>query len=324
MADDYYRLLQVSENASQEDIQKAYRKLARKYHPDLHAEKSDREKDQAKQKFQKIQRAYDVLNDPEKREMYDRFGDNFESMGGAAGGNPFSGGAPFGNMDIDFSQVFGGPQGPDPQSTGRRGHPFENIFRQFGGKRGGPTPPPKEGPDLEQEIMISFNTAVLGGDHQLQLTRRDGIVDRINVKIPAGIEDRKKIRLRGQGQPSASGGPRGDLLITVRVAPHPVYVRKGTHLHVAVPITLKEATNGAKIDLPTPRGTVTLTVPPASTTGKTLRLKGLGVPSGKESGDLLVRLEVMTPQHITPADQEAVNRLSDAWDDPDIRDRIKW
>ena len=321
MADDYYRLLEVPENATREDIQKAYRKLARKYHPDLHAEKSDRERELAKQKFQEIQRAYDVLNDPEKRESYDRFGENFEAMGGAAGGNPFSGGAPFGNMDIDFSQIFGGPQGPDPRASGKRGHAFENIFRQFGGRGGGPPPPPSaEEQDFEQEITISFNTAVLGGDHQLQLTRRDGKVDRINVKIPAGIEDRKKIRLRGQGQPTGAGGRRGDLLITVRVAPHPVYSRKGNNLHVQVPVTLQEAANGARIDLPTPRGTVTVTVPPASTTGKTLRLKGLGI----QSGDLLVRLEIMTPEKISPADLDTINQLSDAWNDPGIRNRLKW
>lgn len=323
MAEDYYKLLDVPRSASTDEIQKAYRKLARKYHPDLHADKSDREKDTAKQRFQEIQHAYDVLNDPEKREMYDRFGPGFESAGAGAGPNPFQGGNPFGNMDIDFSQIFGGAGGSAPKAAGNQGGGFENLFRQFGGMGAGPTPPPA-GKNVEQEITVPFYTAVNGGEHQVSLQRRDGKVDRITVKIPAGIEDRKKIRLRGQGEIGGPGGERGDLLIAVRVASHPTFSRSGNQLKVDLPITLKEAIFGAKIDLPTPHGTITVSVPRRSENGKTLRLKGMGIKAAKETGDLLIRLQIHIPSEISAEDAELLSELSDDWNDPDIRKELSW
>ena len=158
MAEDYYALLGISRGASADEIQKAYRKLARKYHPDLHADKSDREKKTAKEKFQQIQRAYDVLNDSQKRELYDRYGANFDAMGGRGWqGNPFGGagpgGSPFG--DIDISQLFGG--------GGKKSGGMEDIFRQFGMRGGAPPQPPgpRRGEDIEQEITVSFHTCLL-------------------------------------------------------------------------------------------------------------------------------------------------------------------
>jgi len=200
-SDDYYEVLGVSKSSTGDEIQKAYRKLARKYHPDLHADKSDREKETAKQNFQKVQQAYDVLSDSKKRQMYDRVGPGFEQMGG----NPFGGGQgnPFGGMDIDLSSLFGG-------GAGAGGGGFENIFRQMGGGGGrgarGPQQqrtqsPPKPEP-IEQEITVSFATAILGGEHQVSLKRTTGKVENISVKVPAGIENGKKIRLRGQGAPA--------------------------------------------------------------------------------------------------------------------------
>jgi curved DNA-binding protein len=325
MADeDYYKVLGVGKNASPEEIQKAYRKLARKYHPDLHADDEEKARDRAKQQFQKVQQAYDVLSDEKKRNMYDQLGPNFEQMGG---GNPFgAGGNPFGGADgIDLSQIFGGGGG-----GGGRG--FEDILRQMGGggpmgggPRGGgrgPQVAPSRGSDIEQEITVPFATAVLGGQHQVSLQRRSGKVDKIDVKIPAGIESGKKIRLRGLGQ--SAGGPPGDLLITVKVAPHPNYSRNGLNLHVTVPISLIEAAEGATIDLPTPHGTVSLKVPPGSSSGKSLRLKGMGIKGKDKSGDLISVLQIMVPGQVSPDDLEVLRRLDDSWDNSATREKLTW
>ena len=320
MAEDHYKTLEISRSATPDEIQKAYRKLARKFHPDLHADKSEKEKDRAKQQFQKIQTAYDVLNDPKKREMYDRFGDNFESFGGGAGPQP-GGQPPFGNMDIDFSQIFGaGGPNAGPKNAGG----FENLFRHFGGMGPGAPQPPAEGRDVEQEITISFHTAIKGGTHQIALQRADGKVERISIKIPVGMADNKKIRLRGQGEMAIPGGPRGDLLVKVRVAKHPFYTRKGKDLHISIPVTLKEAIFGEKIDVPTPEGTVSLTVPKGSTSGNTLRLKGMGVKTKDGTGDVLVKLQIHIPENVSPEDEKLLDQLSAKWNDKSLRDKLNW
>ena len=320
--DDYYKLLGVSKSASDDEIQKAYRKLARKYHPDLHADEDEKQKEKAKQQFQKVQQAYDVLSDPKKRQMYDRMGPGFEQMGG--GGNPFgSGGNPFGAGGIDLSQIFGGAGG----AGGAGG--FEDIFRQMGGGgpmggRPGATQAPAKGTDAEQEITVPFATAVLGGQHQVSLQRRGGKVDRIDVKIPAGIEANKKIRLRGQGNSAGNGGPRGDLMITVKVAQHPNYSRKGLNLNVTVPISLIEAVEGAKIDIPTPHGTVSIKVPPNTSSGKALRLKGMGIKSKDRSGDLIATLQIAVPDEISKSDLELLKQLDESWSNDLLRSELAW
>lgn len=318
-AEDYYKTLGVSKSASEEEIQKAYRKLARKYHPDLHADSSEREQEKAKQNFQKVQQAYDVLSDAKKRKMYDQMGPNFEQMGG---GNPFGGqGNPFGGggMDIDLSSLFGGGRG-----GGAGGAGFEQIFRQMGGGGRQQTQAPPSKPDaIEQEITVPFATAVLGGEHQVSFKRTTGKVETIAVKIPAGIESGKKIRLRGQGAESYNG-QRGDLMIVVKVAAHPNYRRNGLNLLVTVPITLGEAALGAKVDVPTPHGTVTLTVPEGTSSGKSLRLKGMGVRSKDKKGDLIAELEVVLPKNLTEADQKLIRQLELAYQDKNPRDEIRW
>jgi DnaJ-class molecular chaperone len=316
MADDYYQLLGVSKNASEEEIQKAYRKQARKYHPDLHVDKDDKEKKKVTQKFQQIQQAYDVLSDKKKRQMYDQYGPQFEQMAGA-GGSPFGGGGgggnPFGAGGIDLGSLFGGG---GPGGAGG----FEDILRQMGGG-GGRAQGPAKGKDIDQEITVPFATAILGGKHQVNLSR-GGKTERLDVTIPPGIESGKKIRLRGQGHPG--GAHPGDLLVTVKVAGHPVYARKGLNLMVEVPITIVEAVEGAKIDLPTPHGTVVLTVPAGTSSGKTLRLKGMGIKSKDRSGDLLVTLQIGVPPEISDADREKIGQLSEAWLSPDTREKLRW
>ncbi len=323
MADeDYYKTLGVAKSASRDEIQKAYRKLARKFHPDLHADEEEKVREKAKQSFQKVQQAYDVLSDPKKRQMYDQMGPGFEQMGG---GNPFGGGGnPFGaaGEGIDLSQLFGGGGG---------GGGFPDIFAQMGGgsptggrgQRGRSQAAPK-GADVEQEITVPFATAILGGQHQVSLQRRSGKVDRIDVKIPAGIESNKKIRLRGQGNESPAGGPGGDLLITVKIAQHPVYSRKGMNLQVSVPINLLEAVEGAKIDIPTPYGTVAIKVPPNSSSGKALRLKGMGIKGKNRSGDLIATLQIALPAEISPADLERLKQLEEDWTDDTLRSDLTW
>lgn len=326
-ADDYYKTLGVAKSATEDEIQKAYRKLARKYHPDLHADATDREKEKAKQNFQAVQQAYDVLSDKKKRRMYDQMGPGFDQMGG---GNPFGGGGgqgnPFGGMDIDLGSIFGGAAG-----GGAGGAGFEQIFRQMGGGGGRPQQrqrqrqpqgPPKPEP-VEQDITVPFATSVLGGDHQVSFQRTNGKVETISVKIPAGIENGKKIRLRGQGAESYSG-QRGDMMIVVKVAPHPNYRRSGLNLSVTVPITLAEAALGAKVDVPTPHGTVTLTVPAGTSSGKSLRLKGMGIRTKDKKGDLIAELQLELPQDLTEADEKLIGQLELAYQDKNLRSGIRW
>ena len=331
MADDYYQVLGLSRSATAEEIHKAHKKLARKHHPDLHEDAEPREKKRAKEQFQKVQQAYDVLSDPEKRKMYDQLGPDFERMGGGGnpfqggGGNPFGGAGGGGGADLDFSQLFGGGGMEDilRQMGGAGGAGGRAGGNPFGGGR--PPGPPPQPQAVEQEITIPFSVAAQGGQHQVSFQRRNGKVDNITVKIPQGIESGKKIRLRGQGQSAAPGGPRGDLLIVVKVASHPSFTRSGLNLSVTVPISVTEAINGAKIDLPTPHGTVALSVPPGTSSGKSLRLKGMGVrkDDGKK-GDLIATLQIQLPDEISDADQELLSQLSEKWTDVDARSKLVW
>jgi len=302
MAEDYYQVLGVSRNATQAEIQKAYRELARKHHPDMNPEDKT-----AKDKFKRVQEAYDVLSDPQKREMYDRYGSAFESAGGGAGPRWQSyGGGPEGFQDIDFSQMFG--QGGAAGGFGG----FEEILPQFagGGRRGRRPSARTRGADLEHELHIPFNTAINGGQAQLSIQRASGKVEAITVKIPAGIEDGGKLRVRGQGEPAPSGGTPGDLIVVIRVAAHPYFRRHGRDLELSVPVTLAEAALGAKIDVPTPQGEISLKIPPGTSSGKRLRLKGLGVPDADGSrGDLYAEVKIVIPESLDEESLELVRRF---------------
>lgn len=310
MAEDYYKTLDVPRDASAADIQKAYRTLARKYHPDLHPDDKT-----AKKKFQEVQTAFDVLNDPSKRELYDRYGSSFDKMGaggGSRGGYAGGGQAAPGFEDIDFSQFFGERFGGG--GGGDEGGGFAEIFKQFGRGGGSRSRKPKaaarSGEDVRAEISIPFNTAVLGGQTELSIQRGGGKVETLAVKIPAGVADGGKIRLRGQGEPGPGGGPAGDILLTVHVAPHPYFQRRGNDLDVKVPVTLSEAVLGAKVDVPTPGGVITLRVPPRTSSGAKLRAKGRGVaPKNGESGDLYAEIQIMLPKEIDAETLAAIERL---------------
>jgi DnaJ-class molecular chaperone len=315
MAEDYYATLGVARGASAEEIKKAYRKLARENHPDLHPDDP-----KAKEKFQQVQNAFDVLNDPKKREMFDRYGSAYESMGGGGpqGPRPWPGAGGRGGEahEVNLEDLFGGGGGG-----------FADLFKQFGnrGARGGNRRPmPEEGADLEHDLSIPFASAILGGEAQIAVQRGDGRTETIRVKIPAGIEDGKKIRLRGQGEPGANGGPAGDILIRVAIAPHPYFRRFGKRLEVSVPITLAEAIAGGKIDVPTPHGTITLTVPPGSSSGRRLRVKGQGVKAGSgEPGDLFAELEIVMPKNLSDDDRQQLAEIAQRYDE-NPRTELRW
>jgi len=320
MEEDYYATLGVSRSASPEEIQKAYRQLARKHHPDLNPDDAG-----SKAKFQAVQSAFDVLNDTKKREMYDRYGSAYESYGPGSYGHESSGprarptgGGSGPNVDINLEDLFGG--------GGPGGGGFADLFKNFSqrGKRSPPRQAPSRGSNIEHELTVPFPIAILGGEAQIAVQRADGSVETIQVKIPAGIESGKKIRLRNQGNPSADGGSNGDILIKVHVAPHPHFRRQGARLDLRVPITLAEAVAGAKIDVPTPHGTITLTVPPGASSGSKLRVKGHGVKSnGSLAGDLFAELLIVLPKDLSAEDREQIRFLCEKHPE-DPRTDLQW
>jgi DnaJ-class molecular chaperone len=308
MATDYYATLEVSKSASPEEIQKAYRKLARKYHPDMNPDDAT-----AKKKFQEVQAAFEVLSDAEKRKLYDQYGSSYETMGaGAPGGGPrqwrytTSSGPQTYPFDID--DLFGGAPGEGDEGGGG----FADLFRHLGRGRGQRrAAPAQRGADLKHELTVPFATAVLGGQAALSVQRQDGNVESIKVKIPAGIEDGKKIRLRGQGGPGSGDAPAGDILITIHVSPHPYFRRTGNRLDVRVPVTLAEAALGAKVDVPTPHGTITLSVPPITSGGTRLRVKGHGVrPPNLPPGDLFAEIEIELPPDLSAEERQQLADIS--------------
>ncbi len=288
----------------------------------------------AKKKFQQVQAAFDVLNNAEKREMYDRYGSSFETMGSGGpqgaqqwswspGGGPGPGGAPgsFSAEDIDLSQFLGERFGQEV--PGGLGDIFTQ-FRRSAGKARKPSENSRRGGDLVHEIQIPFSTAVTGGEVQIAVQRPTGSPETLAVKIPPGIDDGKKIRIRGHGQPAARGGTPGDILITVHVAPHPFFQRRGNQLLVRVPVTLSEAAAGAKVDVPTPRGTVTLSVPPGTSSGTKLRVKGHGVtPKNGSPGDLLAEVQIVLPKQLSEDDRQTIREIDQRYKQ-DPRKDLRW
>jgi curved DNA-binding protein len=319
MAEDYYETLGVPRTASAEDIRKAYRELARKYHPDRHPDDKA-----AQEKFKQVTLAFETLNDPSKREMYDRYGSAFEGVGGGGGGGggwgrgPFPGGFPQGGGggEIDLESLFGGAGG------------FAEIFGRGQGKtaRGRRRAAAVAGEDVSARITIPFRAAIDGGKTDVRL-ERDGGIETVSVKIPQGLPDGARMRLRGQGLPGSGGGPAGDLLLDVSVEPHPVYRRDGDTLEVTLPITLAEAVAGAKVDVPTPWGTITLTIPPGTSGGRRLRAAGMGVRHANGAkGDFIAIVQITLPKGL---DGEARERLLEAARDaeagaPDVRAGLVW
>jgi DnaJ-class molecular chaperone len=311
---DYYEILGVARDAKPEAIKKAYRALARKFHPDVNP--GDKA---AEARFKEIQNAYDILSDEEKRARYDRFGTAaFEGMAAAG---PRSGASEYtfrfgepGFETVDFSQFFG-PMGAGGRGAGMEEEPHggAGIFEDLIGRmRGGRTARAHGGRDMEAQLTIPFLTAVRGGETTIEVHRGPGQGESKVVHIPPGIESGKKLRIKGQGEPGGKQGPAGDLFITITVEPHPYFRREGRDLEVEVPISVTEAILGAKIDVPTLDGLKSLTVPAGSSSGRKLRLKGQGVPAAgsKPAGDLFVILNVVVPKSVDEPSRRLIEDFS--------------
>lgn len=335
MPRDYYDILGVAKSADDAAIKKAYRKLAKKYHPDLN------KSDDAKTKFAEAQEAFDVLKDAGKRKRYDQFGHaGVHSPGSGPGGA-------------------GGPGGPGAHYAGPGGANFRaedfsqhvdlnSIFDQFFSKGAGPTPgagpapgaggfggfrnrsagaPPKQpakGKDLHHRETIPFDLAATGGTIPLTLSSVNG-QQKIDVKVPPGIADGGKLRVRGKGNlapGNAPGASPGDLILTVKIAPHPFFRREGLDLYVDVPIGIDEAIFGASVEVPTLSGRATLKVPENTTGGRKLRLRGAGIKSHDKTGDLYAVLRITPPKHMTDEQRKAFEDLRGHLGDP--RADVKW
>ncbi|HWB68871.1 MAG TPA: molecular chaperone DnaJ [Solirubrobacterales bacterium] len=359
MADELYKTLGVSKKASDEEIKKAYRKLARKYHPDRNPDDPT-----AEERFKEVQGAYDTLSDPEKRKQYDA-GGMFGGGGGFGGANPFGGAGQGGGFSADLGDI------------------FSSIFSRGGGRA---QPREVRGRDLETEVQLSFDQAINGAQISVTVPKAErcqtchgsgakpgtspttcprcngtgvdaqgqglfsisrpcpqcggageiiedpcptcggsGLTQqtkRYKVNIPAGVREGTRIRLAGKGEAGPRGGPPGDLYVTTRVTPSPVFKRLDDgNLEVTVPISVVEALRGATIEVPTLGGTKKIKVPPATRHGTIQRLRGEGPPrpKGRGNGDIRYRLEIELPDELTEAQGEAVEKLAESFNDTDPR-----
>ncbi len=350
MADrDYYEVLGVPRTATADQIKKAYRQLARKNHPDLNPD----DKKAAEARFKEAQQAYDILSDPERRPLYDRFGhaavggasgqaaaaaaDWAARQAGRAGGGfgpgpgrgPGAGPGPGpGNFEnFDFSQFFGtgqpGGPGPGPAQgpgdepgfdAGGIGGLFEELLGRARGNAGqGAGGSRRRGHDTEATLTVPFLTALHGGEVEVGIQRESGPRESLTVKIPPGTLDGKKLRLRGKGEPGPGGSPAGSLIVTVHVDPHPDFRVEGRDLVVDLPITIGEAVLGAKVEVRTPDGPKSLTVPPGTSSGQKLRLRGKGLPAAGDhsAGDLLVVPRIVVPRTLDDESRRLIREFAD-------------
>jgi molecular chaperone DnaJ len=306
---DFYATLGVSKDVSDSDLKKAYRKLARQYHPDSNSGDAA-----AEARFKEISEAYSVLSDKESRAEYDQVramgsGARFTAHGGTGGGG--------------FEDVFGGMF-----SRGRTSYSqadFDDLLGgMFGGgaadraggfRWGGPT----KGRDVAANVTLDFLTAIRG--ETVSLSQPSG--KPLRAKIPAGVSDGQRIKLKGKGEPSPDGGEPGDLVLTVSVKKHPVFERDGNNIRLDVPVTFVEATLGATIEVPTLEGdTVRLRVAPGTPSGRVLRVKGRGVAHGSTTGDLLATVQVAVPNHLTAEARRHLEEFAEAMPQENPRDDL--
>lgn len=306
---DFYAILGVSKDVDAKELKKVYRKLARENHPDSNAGDAG-----AEQRFKDIGEAYAVLSDPEQRKQYDAV----RAMGGGARFTAGGGGGGAGGFEDVFAQMFGGGGGAQNMrfSTGGQGGiDLEDLLGAFagggfpGGGQGFPGGgrAPMKGQDVQASVTVDFRSAATGDT--VTLSKPDG--GTITTRIPAGVKDGQRIRLRGKGMPAPmQGGEAGDMYLTVTVRPHPVFGREGKHLTVDLPVTFAEAALGATVQVPTLDGTtVKVKVAPGTPSGRVLRVKGRGVQAKDGAGDLLAKVQVVVPQKLTDAAREAVEAL---------------
>ncbi len=324
---DYYKLLGVNKDASQEEVSKAFKKLARKHHPDLNPNDPEAEK-----KFKEINEAYEVLKDPEKRKLYDSLGPNwqegqnfqrppgfegahFEFRG--PGGQQFDAGAFSDFFETLFGGGFGGA-GPGRGARFERGGPFQDM----GGFGGGYARGAGRGPDANATLELTLEEAYRGGAKAITLQEQgigpDGSprlgAKTLNVNIPAGVREGAKIRLSGQGSPGFGGGKAGDLYLKVKILPHRLFKLEEGNVILDLPLTPWEAALGAKVRVPTLDGAVEMNIPPGSSSGRKLRLPGKGLGGRGQRGDQLVRIMVHVPPSVSDSERELWEKLAAASD----------
>jgi curved DNA-binding protein len=315
---DYYAVLGVPRDASQDAIKKAYRSLARKLHPDVNKDP------EAEARFKRINEAYEVLKDPEKRGKYDRLGSQWEDIerqqefAGAyrqrAGARAGAGAGQFGDSGFsDFFETFFGRGGVDLDDLLRRGGGGSTVHFSFGDGAGGSgtystTAPPRAGQDVEHDVEISLEEAAHGAVRLLQIGRRQ-----VEVRIPAGVAEGSKVRVGGEGGHGRGGGPKGDLYLTVRLQPHPRFTPRGRDLLADLPVRDDQAVLGAEVATQGLTGPLTVTVPPGTQAGRTLRLRGKGIPGlhRAAAGDLLLTVRITVPASPSDGERELYQRLRD-------------
>jgi curved DNA-binding protein len=306
MAEDYYKTLGVDKNAPEDDIKKAYRKLAMKFHPDRNPGNK-----QAEEKFKKLSEAYAVLSDQEKRKQYDSFGsDAFRQR--------YSQEDIFKDFDLnDILKEFGFGGGGRTQTFtfgrgggGSGGDPFADLF---GGGQGYSRQMPQKGQDYEYNISITLEESVFGAEKKLSLQKEDR-VEEINIKVPPGISNGKKLRLAGKGSPGYNRGLSGDLYLNITILPHPIFARDGVDIYVEKSVNYSQAALGTTIDVPTLEGTTKRIKIPAGTQNYTkIRMKGYGVPNLKDGGkgDQYVKISVIVPKKLTDHQAQLIKKLAE-------------
>ncbi len=300
---DYYQTLGVNRGAKPEEIKRAYRKLARKYHPDVSTEPD------AEARFKEIGEAYEVLKDEKKRAAYDnlgrnwRAGDEFTPPPGWEPGPGFSAGFSTSGFDFSdfFEELFGGGRGQ------RRGG-FEG-FDPFSGHRHARARSATRGRDESVRVRIPLNDAFSGTERSLEIQESGGRRKKLKVKIPAGVTSGQRIRLSGQGEQGSHGGSAGDIYLEVELEPHAVYRVDGKDIHMDLPITPWEAALGATVKVPTLGGTFDLKIPPGSQSGRQMRLRGRGLGQ-KDKGDLYVHLQIVTPKADTATAKSIYEKMA--------------
>lgn len=309
---DHYEVLGVKKNSTPDEIKRAYRTLSKKYHPDRNPNDPS-----AEAKFKEVQHAYSVLNDPKKREQYDQYGDvavgEWQTRPTGEKVYQWGGGSQVRSEDLeDLFSAFGG------------GGAGESIFEQiFGGAgrrgagRGASRQPP---PDQFHDVHLNFDQAIHGTTLSLRVGRARG-EQTIEVKIPAGVENGQKIRVRGQGA-SANGGPAGDIILVVHVAPHPYFRREGADIYVDLPVSVTEAVLGAKVEVPTVQGRGTVTLPPGTPSGSKLRLRGQGVATRSgEHGDQYVVIQIVPHKSLSSASKKLYEQIRELGE-PNPREKM--
>jgi len=320
---DYYKIMGVDKKATAKEIKQAYRRLARKYHPDVNPGNKE-----AEERFKEINEAYEVLGDPEKRKKYDELGANWkyyeqwQRAGGQASGQPFDwsqfGFAPGAgrNARYEYRTV----TEEDLKNLFAESGPFSGFYYTFFGAPGSEakrqyrtTSRPRRGRDVEQPIDVSLEEAFHGTTRLLQMTDASGRGRRLEAKIPAGVQDGSRVRLEGQGMPGYSSGQPGDLYLIVHVYPHHLFEQRGDDLHLKLAIPLATAVLGGEIEVPTLNGRVMLRIPPETQNGKTFRLRGKGMPKSPrphQYGDLYAEVKVILPERLSERERELFKELA--------------